>query len=99
MANTQRKSQEVYSDDFYHGLPVLADKGLKALVVGASGMSGQSMIDVLLQSPQRWNQIYALSRRAPTASQSTSLMHVPVDLLEDPQETASKLSKHNVEQV
>ena len=94
------KAQQVYSKDIYHGLPVIGEKhrDLHAIVVGASGMSGQSQIDVLLQSPQRFKKVYALSRRPPQAgSDSSALQHVAVDLLQNPNETASKLKEGNVQ--
>jgi hypothetical protein len=94
-----RQFQQVYSDGIYHGLPVLDDKhqALSAIVVGASGMSGQSQIDVLLQSPQRWGQVIALSRRPPQIGEKNgALKHVPVDLLDDPESTAKKLKDASV---
>lgn len=94
-----RKAQQVYSNGIYHGLPVIDEShtGLSAIVVGASGISGQSQIDVLLQSPKRFTKIYALSRRAPQASKdATALQHVAVDLLDDPADTAKKLTDGGV---
>jgi hypothetical protein len=93
------KLQQVYSNGIYHGLPVIeaSHTGLSAMVVGASGMSGQSQIDVLLQSPNRFKNIYALSRRAPqVGKESTALQHVGVDLLDDPKNTAKKLADGGV---
>ena len=93
------QTQEVYTDDIYHGLPVISKShaNLSAIVVGASGMSGQSQIDVLLQEPKRWKRVFALSRRAPQIGQeSSALQHVPVDLLDDPESTAKKLKEANV---
>jgi hypothetical protein len=94
------KFQQVYSNGIFHGIPVIdaSHTGLSAIVVGASGMSGQSQIDVLLQSPNRWNKIYALSRRAPQiGKESTVLQHVAVDLLDDPADTAKKLTDGGVQ--
>lgn len=91
--------QSVYSDGIYHGLPVIAEKhsGLAAIVVGASGMSGQSMIDVLLQTSPRWKKVYALSRRPPDDNGKQDVLeHVPVDLLKDPSETSDALKKQSV---
>ena len=93
--------QSVRSSGIYHGLPVIDDahKGLKAIVVGASGMSGQTMIDVLAQNPQRWEKVYALSRRAPKLSEGTTsnVEHVPFDLLKEPGELAAQMNEHGVE--
>ena len=93
------KPQQVYSTDIYHGLPVIDEKhtGLSAIVVGASGISGQSQIDVLLQSPKRFTKIYALSRRAPqVGKEATAVQHIPTDLLDDPEDTAKKLKDGGV---
>ena len=90
----------VRSDGIYHGLPVLDPNttGLRAIVVGASGMSGQQMIDVLAQSPQRWETIYALSRRPPQPSNGVDVAkHVPTDLLKEPNEIAERLKEHNAQ--
>ena len=92
--------QHVRSDGIYHGLPVIDDghSGLRAIVVGASGMSGQSMIDILVQNPQRWEKTYAMSRRAPQSSGNALnvLQHVPTDLLKQPSELATVMSEHGV---
>lgn len=94
------KTQEVYSDGLHYGLPVIdeAHSGLRAIVVGASGMSGQPMIDVLAQDPHRWEKVYALSRRPPAISESQAKIveHVPTDLLKDPQETGAALQERGV---
>lgn len=96
MASSQ--VQQVYSNGIYHGLPVIDEShsGLKAVVVGASGMSGQSMIDVLTQAPERWQKVYAMSRRPPQTTSST-VHHVPLDLLKEPEDIAATLKEHYVQ--
>lgn len=94
-------TQSVRSEGIYHGLPVLstddASTGLSAIVVGASGMSGQSMIDVLAKDTKRWKQVYALSRRSPQISKNvTNVTHVPTDFLKEPQEIAEILKKSSI---
>lgn len=92
-------TQSVRSKGIYQGLPVTKQKhqGLGAIVVGASGMSGQSQIDVLLQSPQRWKTVFALSRRPPLSTiETTALQHIPVDLLEESGDIASRLTAAKV---
>jgi DNA-directed RNA polymerase subunit K/omega len=60
-------------------------------------MSGQPQIDVLLQSPQRFSKVFALSRRAPQGNQgSSALQHVPMDLLLEPDEIAKRLKEAGV---
>lgn len=94
--------QSVRNDGIYHGLPVLstdgASNGLSAIVVGASGMSGQSMIDILAKDIKRWKQVYALSRRSPQIGKDVSnVTHVSADFLKEPQEIAEILKKSSVE--
>jgi len=95
--------QSVRANGICHGLPDLDANitGLRAIVVGASGMSGQQMIDVLAQSPQRWEKIYALSRRPPQPSKTSHgvnvIKHVPTDLLKESQEIAEGLKEHDVQ--
>lgn len=93
-----QRTQQVYSNGIYHGLPVInpSKRGLKAMVVGASGMSGQSMIDVLVQNPERWSRIYAMSRRPPQSS-SPAVEHVPMDLLKEPEELAKTFEDYGVQ--
>ena len=56
------------------------------------------MIDVLTQNPQRWEKVYALSRRAPTVSTdaTSNVEHVPFDLLKEPSELAAQMKEHGV---
>lgn len=91
-------THKVYSTGIYHGLPVIdpSKSGLSAVVVGASGMSGQSMIDVLVQNPTRWSKVYAMSRRPPQTSTPT-LQHIPLDLLKEPEEIAETLREYGVQ--
>lgn len=94
--------QSVQSDGIYHGLPVLPVKdalsGLRAIVVGASGMSGQSMINVLGKDSKRWEKVYALSRRPPKlAKDVNNVAHVSVDFLKEPSEVADMLTKSAVQ--
>lgn len=91
-------TQQVYSSGIYHGLPVIdaSQQDLKAVVVGASGMSGQCMIDVLAQTPTRWSKIFALSRRPPQ-TKSSNVVHVPMDLLKEPEGIAQILKDNGVQ--
>ena len=92
--------QSVQSDGIYHGLPVLSKdvSGLRAIVVGASGMSGQSMINVLSKDPKRWEKVYALSRRPPKLAKGVeNVTHISIDFLKEPKEIADILNKCGVE--
>jgi nucleoside-diphosphate-sugar epimerase len=66
---------------------------------GANGISGFHTMRVLLQSPDRWSKVYALSRRPPpkemmgllTEDQRSRVQHVAVDFLEDPKKIADAM--------
>ena len=94
-------SQTVITKGIFNGLPTFpsSDSGLTAVVVGASGISGQHMLRVLAQSPERWRKIYALSRSIPPISESLGqrVVHVPTDLLTEPEEIAKALKQARVE--
>lgn len=98
MAETASKTYQVRSEGIFHGLPVIdpAWKNLRAIVVGASGQSGQPVLDVLSSSPDRWEKVYAVSRRPPTTN-AKNVEHIAVDLLWEPDQVASVLRKHEVQ--
>lgn len=85
----------------YWGLPTYppALKGLKALVFGANGISGNYMTRALSRAPERWEQVVALSRRPPLANQNTSrnVRHVQADLLQDPKDIARILKDEKIQ--
>lgn len=93
------KSVVVHSSGIFNGLPELPSHhtGLRAIVVGASGTSGQPLVDVLSASPQRWEKVYAMSRRPPLAKKGSNVEHVPMDLLQEPAQIAETLRKHHVQ--
>lgn len=99
MTAASDKTFLVRSEGIFHGLPVLPDelRGQRAMVVGASGQSGQPMIDALDSNPQRWEKVYALSRRSPTTNKTSNVEHVPVDLLWSPERISATLLKHQVQ--
>ncbi|KIV88649.1 hypothetical protein PV10_08313 [Exophiala mesophila] len=98
MSGAMSKTDQVRSEGIFRGLPVLdaSLKGLRAIVVGASGQSGQPVVDVLSANTNRWEKVYALSRRPPTTG-AKSVEHIPVDLLWEPEQVASILLKHEVQ--
>ena len=81
----------------FHGLPVFSPdvKDLNAVVVGASGISGQHMLQVLSEAPSRWRRVYALSRHLP-GCEGTNIEHVSVDLLDSPKDIAQVLRSAGV---
>ncbi|KAI1624982.1 hypothetical protein EDD37DRAFT_372491 [Exophiala viscosa] len=90
----------------YHNLPTFdpSIKGLTAIVTGANGISGFHTMRVLLESPERWSKVYALSRRPPPKdmmallpeSHRARVQHVACDFLEDPQKIADAIKSANI---
>lgn len=93
--------QQIQSRGIYHGLPVYPSelKGLKAIVTGANGISGQHMVRVLSQAPTRWSKIYCLSRRPPAipGGVPSNAEHIPLDFLKSPNQIAQVLKANGVE--
>ena len=94
-------SLTVQSKGIYHGLPVFPEslKGLSAIVTGANGISGDHMVRVLAESPERWSNIYTLSRRPPAIQRQwgdVNVQHVSLDFLVEPEDMASVLRKEGV---
>ncbi|KAH8697759.1 hypothetical protein BGW36DRAFT_427711 [Talaromyces proteolyticus] len=96
----------VHHNGIYRNLPTFDPRitGLTAVVTGANGISGFHTLRVLLESPERWPTIYALSRRPPPTemlalipeSQRSRVQHVAVDFLDDPSKIAQTLKSSNV---
>jgi nucleoside-diphosphate-sugar epimerase len=92
------KTSAVESRGIYHGMPVYPEniKALRALVVGANGISGQAMVAALAENPQRWSQVYALSRKKPSRAFGPTVKHVLADLLDGPDVIAETLKVNGV---
>ncbi|OKL57151.1 hypothetical protein UA08_07631 [Talaromyces atroroseus] len=96
----------VHHNGIYRNLPTFDPSitGLSAVITGANGISGFHTLRVLLESPQRWSTIYALSRRPPprqmlallSESQRSRVRHVAVDFLEDPAKIAQILRSADI---
>ena len=90
----------------YRNLPTFNPqiKGLKATVCGASGILGFHTIRALLDSPERWAKVYALSRSPLldkllgffTEEQRSRIEHVSVDLGATAEDIAQALRYANV---
>ncbi|RDW77885.1 hypothetical protein BP5796_05737 [Coleophoma crateriformis] len=91
------KALTIQSKGIFHGLPTIPEplKGLRAIVAGASGMSGQHMIQVLAQSPQRWEKVYAVSRSPPSVK-AENTQHISIDLLSGSEDIATALRDNGV---
>lgn len=89
--------QLVESKGIYHGLPVYPSsvKGLTAIITGANGISGNYMLRVLAQAPERWTKIYCLSRRPPAIPDGLpkNAEHIALDFLKDSDEIAKVLKE------
>jgi NAD(P)-dependent dehydrogenase (short-subunit alcohol dehydrogenase family) len=93
----------------YHNLPTFdpSIKGLTAMITGANGISGFATLRALLDSPDRWSKIYAISRRPPpkemmellTADQRSRVEHIASDFLKTPEEIAEAIKKSGLKKV
>ena len=94
-------TQVIQSKGIYLGLPTFPSelKNLRAIVAGANGISGQHMLRALSEEPDRWTQIYALSRRPPldTESLGKNIKYLAVDFLSSPDAIAKILDEENVQ--
>lgn len=90
----------------YNNLPTFPSsiKNLTAIITGANGISGFAAMRVLLESPERWSKVWALSRRPPpdemmallTPDQRSRVEHVALDFLSVPGEIAKRLRDNGV---
>ncbi|OCT51767.1 NAD dependent epimerase/dehydratase family protein [Cladophialophora carrionii] len=97
------QTQTVCSQGIFHGLPTYPETAdftdLTAIVTGANGITGYSMVKVLAAAPKRWSKIYCLSRKPPPAyfydelgeGASARVVHVSVDFLSDPATIAASM--------
>jgi hypothetical protein len=97
---SQNHQQVVQSRGIYHGLPVYPSelRGLTAIITGANGISGNYMLRVLAQAPERWSKIYSLSRRPPALPDGLpkNAEHIAVDFLQKPEEIGAVLKDKGV---
>lgn len=93
-------SQTVVSRGIFHGLPTFPEydgKKLSIIVTGANGISGSAMLKVLSEAPERWDKVYALSRRPATYPANSNIVSIAVDFLDNaPEAIARVLKEHNV---
>ena len=93
-------AQTVISNGIFHGLPTFPDqngKKLTAIVTGANGISGSAMLKVLAEAPERWEKIYAMSRRPPPSTYGSKVIPIAVDFLDNtPQQIAEIFKQHGV---
>ncbi|KAH0365847.1 hypothetical protein KCU65_g5764, partial [Aureobasidium melanogenum] len=100
-------SYPLRASGIYRNLPTFdpSIKGLRAVVVGATGISGFNTIRSLLDSPERWSTIYALSRSPFTEEmlsllsqeQQSRIKHVSINLTGSADQLASQLGDGDVQ--
>ncbi|KAF2131474.1 hypothetical protein P153DRAFT_196104 [Dothidotthia symphoricarpi CBS 119687] len=99
-------NQPLRQSGVYRNLPSFDPslKGLKAIVCGASGISGFNTIRSLLDTPDRWSTVYALSRSKLsdnllslfTKEQASRIKHVSIDLGSSAEDIAKSLRDGDV---
>lgn len=92
---------QLHNRGIYRNLPTFGPtlKNLSAIITGANGISGFHTMRVLLESPERWAKVYALSRKpAPsemmallTEDQRSRVQHVAVDFLKTSDDIAKAM--------
>lgn len=89
----------IYSDGIFHNLPTFPEhdgKKYTAIVTGANGISGSEIVKTLAAAPERWETIYAMSRRPPTPTNSR-VKAIAADFLDStPAELAETFQKEGV---
>ena len=75
--------------------PAHDGKKYSAIVTGANGISGSTIVDVLAESPERWETIYAISRHPPMSTQP-HVKTIAADFLNSPEDIAEWLKKEGV---
>jgi hypothetical protein len=94
-----RTTQTVFSEGIFHGLPTFPnhdEKKYTAIVTGANGISGSEIVDVLASSPERWETIYAMSRKPPL-NKHQNVKSISADFLSStPEELAALFKKEGI---
>jgi nucleoside-diphosphate-sugar epimerase len=89
--------QTITSEGIFYGLPTFPDhdgKKYSAIVTGANGITGAHMVQHLAKFPERWESIYALSRKVPTSTQS-HVKTISLDFLNSTPDQIAKVLKDN----
>ncbi|CAG5156869.1 uncharacterized protein ALTATR162_LOCUS4662 [Alternaria atra] len=99
--------QPLRQSGIYRNLPTFDSsvKNLKAIVCGATGISGFNTIRSLLDTPDRWSKIYAVSRKPFskellaffTDEQRARLQHISIDLSSSGDDIAKSFKDAGVE--
>jgi hypothetical protein len=91
--------QTTYSEGLFHGLPTFPGhdgKKYTAIVTGANVITGSVIVDVLAAAPERWETVYAMSRKPPQ-SKNPRVKAIAADFLQSsPEELAAIFEKEDV---
>lgn len=96
MAAENKDTQTVFSKGIFHGLPTFSNvsgEKYSAIVAGANGITGTYIVRTLAEAPERWDTIYALSRRPPRDHVADNVKHLSVDFLSSPEDIAKQLKE------
>lgn len=90
----------VQNKGIFCGLPTFPSSlnGQSAVVFGANGISGYHMLRVLSESPERWTEVTAFSRRPQMNARGVgnNVRQESLDLMQDPKEIADVLVQKKV---
>ena len=75
--------------------PQHVGKKYNAIVTGANGITGSALVEVLAASPERWNIIFAMSRR-PASRKEVNVKSMAADFLTSPEELAATFVNEGV---
>ncbi|RFU81044.1 aldo-keto reductase family [Trichoderma arundinaceum] len=90
------KHYKVASKEEFYGLPTFPNaegKKYTAIVTGANGITGAHILRVLAEAPDRWGDIYALSRKLPVSRVDGSINYLAIDFLASPEDIAKQLKE------
>lgn len=100
MTDQAVKTSTVQSKGIFHGLPTFPSSlnGQSAVVFGANGISGYHMLRVLSESPERWTDVTAFSRRPQMNARGvgTNVRQEELDLMQSPEEIAEVFVKKGI---
>ena len=90
-------ARTVLSEGIFHGLATFPDhdgKKYSAVVTGANGITGTYLVQHLAKHPERWETIYALSRKVPTWTHS-HVKNISLNFLNSTPDEISKILYKN----
>jgi nucleoside-diphosphate-sugar epimerase len=92
-------NQTVQSNGIFHGLPTFPNEDSNkytAIVTGANGISGAHILQTLANAPERWEKIYAFSRKPTAMKVNEKVTFISIDFLDAPEKIAQTLKDNNI---